>query len=759
MLRSCEFIRDLTGTMGDIASPKPLSQKRIADALLGNIAGYAYPLVTAAIFSAATLLFWVQPMFGKIVLPLLGGTPAVWTAALLFFQSALLIGYLYAHLLGRYLPFKAQIVVHTAVLLLAALCLPIGVPADVVPPSSGMPALWLFGLFTVTVGAPYTAIAATSPLLQRWFSLSSHEAASNPYRLYAASNAGSLIGLLGYPLLVEPIAGASLQSVLWSTGFLALAALIAVTGTCLQLINSGNAVPFTRSAPASWFDRFRWVALAFVPSSLLLGVTTHITTDIAAMPLLWAVPLALYLVTFIIAFTPQSLIPREILLKAEALSLVILSAMMWFDGSNSAGLAISLAGFFIIALARHSELASIKPQAGQLTEFYLWLSAGGALGGVFNAVLAPELFSRITEYPLTLVAAGLTRLLLVPAGQRTQLRITDFALLAIALAGAAALRATNTNAADIPLWIVVVGIACLSLAVYHFQTSASRFALGLCAMLVLLHGRSDSNTIVEARSFFGAYRVYKSADANFVILSHGTTIHGAQSATQPRPSPLTYYVTEGPLGQAIGAMRMSRNSLRYGVVGMGAGASACHSRPSDLWTFFEIDPLVVHLAKEQGSFRFLKECTPSARIVVGDARLSLSREANAGFDVIIMDAFSSDSIPTHLMTREALSLLRTKLAPGGVILFNISNRYLKLEPVVANTARAAGLLGISQVYLASEAQQKNLVTSSQWIALSDSASALERIAETGHWHALQPDVKSSVWTDDYSSLLGVLAIR
>ncbi|MEQ1752855.1 MAG: fused MFS/spermidine synthase [Micropepsaceae bacterium] len=745
--------------MGDIASPKQLSGKLISDAALDQLIQYAYPLVTAAIFSAATLLFWVQPMFGKLVLPLLGGTPAVWTTALLFFQTALLLGYLYAHLLGQYLPLKAQIIVHTMVLLLAAFCLPIGVPANTMPPSGGMPALWLIGLFAVTVGAPYTAIAATSPLLQRWFSLSSHAAAANPYRLYAASNAGSLIGLLGYPLLVEPVAGAALQSVLWSTGFLALTALIAITGTCLQLIGTGNSTSFARSAAASWFDRFRWVALAFVPSSLLLGVTTHITTDIAAMPLLWAVPLALYLVTFIVAFTPQAMIPRHVLLKAEALSLVILAAMMWFDGSNSAGLAISLAGFFVIALARHSELASTKPQAGQLTEFYLWLSAGGALGGIFNAVVAPELFSRITEYPLTLVAAGFTRLLLVPADRRKSLHITDFVLLVIAIAGAMTLRATHTNADDIPLPVVVVAIAALALSVYHFQASAWRFSFGLCAMLVLLHARSDSNTIIEARSFFGAYRVYNAQDAKFVILSHGTTIHGAQSTIQVRPSPLTYYVAEGPLGQAISAMRTAKLSLRYGVVGMGAGASACHSRPSDLWTFFEIDPLVVRLAKEQGSFRYMKECAPAARIVVGDARLSLTKEANSAFDVIIMDAFSSDSIPTHLMTREALSLLRTKLAPGGVILFNISNRYLRLEPVVANTARAAGLLGISQVYLASELQQKKLVTSSQWIALSDSAGALERVAETGNWHPLHPDVRSTVWTDDYSSLLGVLAIR
>lgn len=749
--------------MGDIASPKPIPQAQWTQGSLTSIQSiltdWALPLLTSAIFSGAALLFWVQPMMGKLVLPLLGGTPAVWTTALLFFQTALLAGYLYAHILGRYLSLRGQIAVHLGVLAISLLWLPTVIPADTVPASGEMPAIWLFGLLASVIGVPYTAVAATSPLLQRWLSMSSHASAANPYHLYAASNAGSLLGLLGYPLLVEPLAGASMQTQVWTAGFVLLLVLTGIAAAGLRAAATTAHASSSSAIHLTTFERFRWVALAFIPSSLLMGVTTHITTDIAAMPLLWAFPLALYLGTFIVAFSERARLPETWLLKAEALSIAVLAGMLWFDGSNAAGLATSLVGFFIIALARHSALSSIRPDASHLTEFYLWLSVGGALGGMFNAILAPELFSRITEYPLTIAAAAASRLLVPASGQRNAFRNTDLIFPGLVLVAAIAMHASGINANEVPVPVAVIAIAVMAFTAYASQTAAWAFALGIASMLLLLHGKSDTRTIVEARSFFGAYRIYTSNDGRHVILSHGTTIHGAQSVADGRPQPLTYYASEGPLGQAISAIRPWKPSLRYGDVGMGAGASACYSRPTDLWTFFEIDPLVVKLARDQGSFHFLKECTPSARVVTGDARLSLAREANQAFDVLIMDAFSSDSIPTHLMTREAMTLLRAKLAPGGVILFNISNRYLRLEPVVANTARAAGLQGIAQVFHASLRQQSDLVTSSHWIALSTDPSALQRIAETGNWHQLEPDPSASVWTDDYSSLLGVLAIK
>jgi hypothetical protein len=690
----------------------------------------------------------------------MGGTPAVWAATLLFFQTALLAGYLYAHALGWFLPLRAQLLVHMCVLLLATLALPVGIPAGIQPPADSMPVLWLFGLFTVTVGAPYTAVAATSPLLQRWFSMSGHPAASNPYQLYVASNIGSLVGLLGYPLLIEPIAGAALQTILWSAGFLLLVIMIGLGALALQTRTSAatndNAAPV---ATVTTFDRFRWVALAFVPSSLLLGVTTHITTDIAAMPLLWALPLALYLLTFIIAFADKPLVSRPILLKLETLSLVLLASILWFKDANAAGLAVSLFAFFIIALARHGELVLTKPPAGNLTEFYLWMSLGGALGGLFNAIIAPMAFNTIAEYPLTLAAAAFTRLLMVPAAERWKLSATDFVLPALALLAVTAMHTLSFDVAETPAITVALVIAALGIAVYTFHEHAWRFALGLSCVLALLLGKFDSTLLHQERSFFGAYRIFSVPQTNQIILSHGSTIHGAQNVGEARPTPLTYYAKEGPMGQALTALRTDAPSLRFGVVGMGTGASACYSTPADTWTFYEIDPLVVSLARDHGAFRFLKDCTPNARIVTGDARLSLADEPDAVFDVLILDAFSSDSIPTHLMTRQALQLARAKLAPDGVILFNISNRYLKLEPVVANTARAAGLTGITQFFRSTGEQGKRMITSSHWIALSNSPEKLARIAANGKWRPLEPDATTPVWTDDYSSLIGVISIK
>jgi hypothetical protein len=746
--------------MGNIASPEPMPAKATARLWQDRLLQVVLPLTTSAIFTAAALLFWVQPMVGKLVLPLLGGTPAVWAATLLFFQTALLLGYLYAHALGSLLPLRSQLLVHMCILLLAALTLPIAIPADVQPPTDGMPVLWLFGLFAMTVGAPYTALAATSPLLQRWFSMSGHAAASNPYQLYVASNVGSLVGLLGYPLLVEPLAGASLQTVLWSIGFLLLVLMIGCGALALQARpqyasekTSGDA------ALVTGFDRFRWVALAFVPSSLLLGVTTHITTDIVAMPLLWAIPLALYLVSFIIAFADKRPLPRPDLLRLETLAIVVLATLMWFKVATFLGLVISLLAFVVIATARHTELVESRPPAERLTEFYLWMSLGGALGGVFNAIVAPLAFNTVAEYPLTLAAAAFTRLLMVPPSERWSFRQVDFFLPALTIFALASMHFFSYDVSQLPALIMVAAIGLVSILVYTFQHKPWRFALGLCCLLALPVGRFDSALVYEARSFFGTHRIYVKAGSNLAILAHGTTIHGAQQIGEKRPTPLTYFAKEGPMGQALLALRPLSQSFRVGVVGMGSGASACYAAPGDTWTFYEIDPLVVSIARDHGMFRFLRDCTPNARIVTGDARLSLASEPDQAFDILILDAFSSDSIPTHLMTREALELARTKLASDGVILFNISNRYLMLEQVVANTAKAAGLTGITQFFKASPEQAARMISTSRWVALSTNKAALERIAANGKWQPLRPDPESPMWTDDYSSLMGVVSFR
>jgi hypothetical protein len=747
--------------MGKLVPSKPPSLTAVA---VPSFANMVLPIVTASIFTAATLLLLVQQMFCKMVLPLLGGSPAVWTTALLFFQTALLLGYLYAHALGSLLPVRTQIAVHIAVMGAVVILLPIAIPADATPPSDGTPVAWLIGLFTVSVGLPYTVVSATSPLLQRWFASSGHESAADPYHLYVASNAGSLIGLLGYPLVVEPLVGVSAQSGVWSTGYFALIALIAASGIAIWRLAPGDVSPAVQTknnekTRVSNFDRLRWIALAFVPSSLLLGVTMHITTDIAAMPLLWVAPLALYLVTFMLAFAKRQLIPRAIALKAESIALALLMGLTLLGSVNVGGIAVYLIGFFAIALARHVALSDLRPDASRLTEFYLLLSLGGALGGVFNAVIAPMIFTSVLEFPIALLAAAATRLLI--PGANTRFALPDLVLPALAALGAFALWFSGIDIAALPLRPVLVAAVVLVFAVYIVQDRPLRFALGLAGMFALLQiARHDAGLLLESRSFFGAYRVVTSHEGRYALFMHGTTLHGMQ-ATDParRHEPLSYYALRGPFGQAMTSLQTGRSSLHYGLVGVGAGASTCYARPTDSWALYEIDPMVVDIALNSGIFTFINDCIPRARIALGDARLSLAREPKAVFDVLILDAFSSDAIPMHLMTLEAMTLARAKLAPGGVILINISNRYLKLEPVVANTAHAAGLIGIAQVFRDPHGAHEEIRAPSHWIALAADPADLARISRSGDWHKLEPSSSAPLWTDDYSNVLGVLSFN
>lgn len=716
-------------------------------------------VVATSIFTAAALLFWVQPMVGKMVLPLLGGSPAVWTTALLFFQTALLAGYLYAHALGTLLPVRAQIAVHVAVVLLATLALPVAIPKGSIPDGTEQPVLWLIGLFMGTVGLPYIVVAATSPLLQRWFALSGHPSAKDPYFLYVASNAGSLIGLLSYPFIAEPLIGVSTQSGVWTVGFIMLTALIATSGALIWKFVQVQDIPAEPQvkAPVTLFERVRWIAIAFVPSSLLLGVTTHITTDIAAIPLLWAAPLALYLITFMVAFAQKPLISRERLLKIEWFTIILLSALVWANPPGVFGIATHLTGFFIIAVARHSMLAEARPDATRLTEFYLWMSFGGALGGVFNAAIAPQIFNTVLEYPLAIVAAAATRLLipgaLKGAAPRDDVLLTLAAMLAT-VAGAFALSGVGGS---IVTQILIVLPIILFAYVFKANPIGCTVAIGLMFAGLQI---AQTNVRYEGRSFFGAYRVITVDEGRYVEFAHGTTIHGAQASEPARHlQPLAYYTPAGPFGQAMKAMQSTHEKLRLGVVGLGIGGSVCYSRPGDEWTLYEIDPLVVHIAKDSGHFSYLNKCVPTARIEVGDARISLNREPNGIYDVLILDAYTSDSIPMHLVTREAMALVRAKLAPHGVVLFNISNRYLKLEPVVARAAEAAGLVGIAQFYPGTPKTDHEPADASQWLALAADPADLNAIAASGRWRQLKAEHNTPLWTDDFSNLVGVVSFR
>jgi hypothetical protein len=731
------------------------------------------PLFVATLFLSALLLFWIQPMFAKMALPLLGGSPAVWNTAMLFFQGALLAGYGYAHLITGRLTQRWQILLHLFVLGSACLALPIGL-ASWAPPTESAPVGWLIGLMAVSIGMPFFALAANAPLLQRWFSTSGHPAAADPYFLYAASNLGSMLALLTYPMVVEPLLRLQSQSLAWSSLYLGLVVLIAgcglVGGRSHNTAAGHDAPAGTDAAPVTWQRRLHWLALSFAPASLLLGVTTHITTDIAATPMFWVVPLAIYLLTFVLTFARRPPLRHEWLLRAQPIVVLPMLLLIWLASTASVPyMALDLVAFFVVAMVCHGGLARRRPAADRLTEFYLWMSFGGVLGGIFNALLAPVLFDSVIEYPIVLVLACLLRPSLPAPAQSGKLgrwlagrvseRQADF-LLPAALGAAliAPLLLLDAAMGGMPFGIVLILAVVLACAGVAFSRRPVRLMLAAAislAMMPLI--TTGSVTLARDRSFFGVYRVTSKLSGEFHLLTHGTTAHGAQR-TDParRDEPLTYYHRTGPLGQMIGALERQGGLHRIGVVGLGIGTVACYGKPGQDWTFFEIDPAVTRLARDERYFHYMADCAPDAPVVHGDARLSLRKVPDGGFDLLILDAFSSDSIPVHLMTREALRLYRDKLAPGGVLMFHISNRKLDLAPILANGAADAGMTAVVQTNVVPPEGRAQYIFTSRWIALAARAADLAPIEGDARWHALLPDPRAGLWTDDYSNVLGAL---
>ena len=766
-------------------------------------------------FVNASLLFVVQPMFTKMVLPLLGGTPAVWNTCLLFFQAALLLGYLYAHLSSRRLSPGRQGVIHLGLLVVALAFLPLGIPAGVAPPPGvTLPVVWLLVVLAVSLGLPFTLLAAGAPMFQRWFAGSAHPGANNPYVLYVASNLGSFAALLAYPWLIEPALRLSEQRIWWLWLYYGLLALVALAlwvtvrggrrnggngnGT-MAVVGAGHATlpsgggppaPDPHAEPAShaatpaadptepvaaahsegdagspgivpgaaW--RLRWVLLSFAPSSLLLGVTTYLSTDVAAVPLLWVVPLALYLLTFVLVFARRPLLGRRFMLVLQlflGLALVLVIGMTP-TRLRFAHVALHLVGFFATAMVCHRELADSRPRPEHLTEFYLWMSLGGMLGGVFNVVIAPIIYDRVLEYPYALIIAlGLRP---APRGMTTSRRQ---GLLDLALPVALYLGILAAMQVDVPAgrWGTALtwgflGIAALALATFHNRPL--RLALGAVAVFLAVDrrglGRGD-NLVHQERSFFGVYRIQRWGE--YLVLQSGTTTHGAQSLQHAqRREPLTYYARVGPLGDAFAVLTDTTAVRNVALVGLGAGTTACYSRPDERWTYYEIDPAVVRMALSGRYFSYLEECGPEMKIKLGDARLSLAAAPDGSFDLVVLDAFSSDAIPVHLMTREAVRLYLRTLKPGGTLLFHISNRYLNLEPVLAELARDARLAGATRDFIPGDAEKRRMIYASRWVALSRSASVLAPLITQRGWRVLAPDAEVRLWTDDYTDIVAVL---
>lgn len=717
-------------------------------------------LYAAALLVSALLLFWIQPLFTRMVLPRFGGSPAVWTTASMFFQAMLLAGYFYAHLITQRLMLRTQLYLHLALVTTVLFALPISLNAA----SSQLddqPIVSLLVLLTICLGLPFFVLSATAPLLQKWFSHTGHTEAIDPYFLYSASNVGSMIALLGYPVVIEPALGLAQQSMAWAGGYALLAVLIAIcAASAWHQRAAGTALPApvrdTAATATHWPQRMRWMLLALAPSSLLLGVTQHISTEIAAVPLLWLIPLALYVLTFVNVFARRPLIRHSWMHRLQPV-LVMLLALVWLLNTYFVVFILHLAAFFVTAMMCHGELARTRPDASRLTEFYLWLSLGGALGGAFNAIAAPLLFSSILEYPVAIALACMLR----PAQQPAPFAVhwSDI-VLPLALAGIFALlilagiRPFTHGAMASVLYLQVVG-----LTLYLFHVRPVRFGLGVMVVLIaspILH--LPERVLERHRSFFGVHSVLQDKSEKFHVLMHGITVHGAQYiAADKRLEPTTYFHRDSPLGQLFFVTDAHHHVKRVGVIGLGVGTTACYRKPGQEWTFFEIDPVVVQLAQDARYFSFLKDCAPDARIVLGDGRLSVQAMPDGHFDLLIIDTFSSDAIPIHMITREALRLYFQKLSANGIAMFHISNQYLDLAPVLANLAADAGFAAmVPGPRLSLPVEDPLAQMESNWIAISRQAQNLAVLESQEGWGPAKARQDARLWTDDYSNILGAL---
>jgi SAM-dependent methyltransferase len=779
-------------------------------------------LFAATLFLSAALLFLVQPMIAKMILPLLGGTPAVWNTCMVFFQTMLLAGYLYAYFAPCRLGVRRHATIHLGILALPFLALPLlALPlvlareTDIPPPWSAWidgavailpplgsvhPIAWLVVLLAVSVGLPFFVLSTTAPLLQQWFADSDHPSAHDPYFLYGASNVGSLAALAAYPLLVEPYLTLWTQCSVWIAGY---ALLVAFNIACAvffwslpnQAANEERPFPppaeelesvlaryranlLAESRPylptfpdnIRWSLRCKWLALAFVPSSLLLGVTSFLATDVASAPLLWVVPLALYLLTFVLAFARFPLIPPQL---TRILPIVLLLQPFLLAATNLrpawALFAVHWLSFFLIATCCHGELARLRPGTRRLGEFYLWLSLGGVLGGVFNALVAPLLFDSLVEYPISLVLACF---LMPVVGERPRLGWLDLLIPLGLLLLMLGLQSVAAHVTPLALWATLwFGLPTATI----YLTSLRRpLRFGLCLGAMFLVGVAPPSNqpnrldlVAQARSFFGVVRVHDYARADGMSVRsfvHGSTLHGRQILSDDpatRRQPLTYYFRNAAIGQLFDnlARRSDHARRRVAVLGLGAGTLAAYAEAGQSWTFFEIDPLVASMARQH--FHFLADAEgrgASVRVVLGDARRELRHAPDAAFDLILADAFSSDAIPMHLLTREALALYLAKLGDDGILAFNISNRYLDLEPVLGTLATEAKLVGRSFRETREQIAEDDWragKTPSHWIVLARRAESFGGLpVSRAGWSPLR--VGEEPWTDDFSNLLSVL---
>lgn len=759
-------------------------------------------LFTSTILISAFLLFWEQPLFAKMILPILGGSSAVWTTSMLFFQITLLAGYVYAHFSGKYLKITTQVWLHCSLLTIAATSLPFYIDYAQSDVPDGSPAFWVLSLALLTIGPSFFMISSTAPMLQRWFSRTRHRYRENPYFLFAASNLGSMLALLGFPTIIEPALGAQLQTDGWQTGYYLLLALFLATGLLTlrrlpagqDLLSRSQELPraLTDDRKISAMRRLSWIFLAFIPSSMMLGMTCHVTTDISPVAMFWVVPLALYLLSFVIVFSRwQHLISPRWLAAMIIISgsLLIFMRIAGYDKTISTVLVIvtlNLTLFFLSAWLFHGYLSSSKPATADLTEFYLWMSIGGMLGGFFNALVAPLIFNQVYEYHVivvTVLSISFSVLLTKPARREDlnipgiQAMICSFAiLLLIFLLVDQIMSRPITTQVQLIFMSSSLGIMLMAgISAYYKPAIMPRrmaiivVVLGVLGNILVLT-QTHAN-ILLTRSFYGALKVKLKLDINdtpYHLFIHGSTRHNLQKFGPDlveNQKPLMYFHRQANIGHAVTAMQVHLDRpMHLGFVGLGAGAMSAYAEVGDTVSYYEIDPEVVAMAQNRDYFTYLSETKGNVEILVGDARLQLKKARDSSFDILLIDAFSSDAIPVHLLTAEAVTLYLRKIKDDGALLFHLSNRYLDLYKVLQGVPLPKGyaLYYAAKNDVERPAEVANTISGlfshSQVVLIAKETALPDDIAASNRWNRLEHNAEFKTWTDDFSNILGVLRI-
>ena len=710
-------------------------------------------LFTTTIFLSASLLFFVQPLFTKTVLPLVGGAPAVWTTAMLFFQTVLIAGYLYAHISTKYLSVLSQVGVHLLFWTVALFFLPLSVDAGWQLQPDTPVALQTLILFALGVGLPFAVLSANAPLIQSWYSKSNGRSADDPYFLYGASNFGSLVALLAFPLLAEPLLGAQQIGLGWTAGFVLLGILLALSGLAARNGTVSKELTTNTDKP-KLADYLWWLLLAFVPSSLMLAITTKISTDLGSFPLIWVLPLSLFLLTFVLTFTNR---PPARGALMDWLFLFSLGILGIIASDNKLGMdtieitVILLFSFFFIAMKAHRTLYQARPAKEYLTIFYVTMSVGGALGGLFNAILAPVLFVELDELRVTLFLCA--TVLLAGVHRPKTRELTTAVLACAAVLSPLFIMADLGNESGLPMLDLL--FAALVIAVlFVFRTQAVTCFLVVCVLLIMGKIHTAQDAVFQDRSFYGRHLVVDNDQLR--IYRNGTTVHGAQLLSDfesdVRPTPRSYYHPNAPMAQIINS-DFGRAATDIGIVGLGVGSLACYAQPHQDWQFYEIDAMVDQVARDPTLFTFMSRCASDAPTHIGDARVALQRQAGRLFDILFIDAYSSDAVPVHLMTNEAIALYRARLKENGLLVLHISNRYYDLSRPLGRSAVSLGLAARMQLYQGSDNQEGDAAS---WVVvIANTNEYLAEIDGTGKWQPLVND-GGSVWTDDYANLLSVL---